>query len=247
MTTSRLASLRPAGAASLALATALALAACSSSDPTLTPLPSLGSAAPSASATAVPTPAPTPTPEPTPRFTNEADDELAGLIPSEANGVPVVVAPFDEFALTPGDIGLAYGEIGARFASLALAYVEQPRATLYAMRLEGEPVSTEELEPHLATAGRYVGIAGLDPEPWALAEAGGHQVWVRPEDNATAAGTMIYTWSSGEFIFLLIGVDDALNRAIVAALPGEPAPSPTPVPSATDASGEPSPSASPGD
>jgi hypothetical protein len=245
MTTSRLASLRPAGAASLALATALALAACSTNDPTGTPLPSLESVAPTASATAAPTPEPTPTPAPTPRFTNEPDDELAGLIPSEANGVPVVVAPFDEFALTPGDIGLAYGDIGARFASLALAYVEQPRATLYAMRVEGEPVGTEDLEPHLATAGRYVGIAGLDPEPWALSEAGGHQVWMRPEDNATAAGTMIYTWSSGDFVFLLIGVDDAVNRAIVAALPGEPAPSPTPVPSATEASGEPSPSGSP--
>ena len=231
MTTSRLASLRPAGAASLALVTALALAACSSSDPTVTPLPSLDSTAPSASATTAPTPEPTPTPAPTPRFTNEPDDELAGLIPAEANGVPVIVAPFDEFALTPGDIGLAYGDIGARFASLALAYVEQPRTTLYAVRVDGEAVSTEELEPHLATAGRYVGIAGLDPEPWALAEAGGHQVWVRPEDNATAAGTMIYTWSSGEYVFLLIGVDDTVNRAIVAALPGEPAPSPTPVPS----------------
>ena len=240
MTTSRLASLRPAGAASLALATALALAACSSTEPTVTPLPSLSSAAPSPSATAEPTAEPTPTPAPTPRFTNEPDDELAGLIPSEANGVPVIVAPFDEFALTPGDIGLAYGDIGARFASLALAYVEQPRTTLYAVRLDGEPVSTEELEPHLATAGRYVGIAGLDPEPWALAEAGGHQVWVRPEDNATAAGTMIYTWSSGEFVFLLIGVDDAVNRAIVAALPGEPAPSPSPIPSAS-----PDPSAGP--
>jgi hypothetical protein len=246
MTTSRLASLRPAGAASLALATALALAACSTTDPTGTPLPSLASLAPTASATVAPTAEPTPTPAPTPRFTNEADDELAGLIPSEANGVPVVVAPFDEFALTPGDIGQAYGDIGARFASLALAYVEPPRATLYAMRVEGEPVSTEELEPHLATAGRYVGIAGLDPGPWGLSEAGGHQVWVRPEDNATAAGTMIYTWSSGEYVFLLIGVDDAVNRAIVAALPGEPAPSPTPVPSATEASAEPSPSGSSG-
>jgi len=240
MTTSRLASLRPAGAASLALATALALAACSSTEPTVTPLPSLSSAAPSPSATVDPTAEPTPTPAPTPRFTNEPDDELAGLIPSEANGVPVIVAPFDEFALTPGDIGLAYGDIGARFASLALAYIEQPRTTLYAVRLDGEPVSTDELEPHVATAGRYVGIAGLDPEPWALAEAGGHQVWVRPEDNATAAGTMIYTWSSGEFVFLLIGVDDAVNRAIVAALPGEPAPSPSPIPSAS-----PDPSAGP--
>jgi len=42
---------------------------------------------------------------------------------------------------------------------------------------------------------------------------------------------MVYTWSSGEFVFLLIGVDDTVNRALIAALPGEPAPSPTPVPS----------------
>ena len=69
------------------------------------------------------------------------------------------------------------------------------------------------------------------------------EVWVRPEDNATAAGTMIYTWSSGDLVFLLIGVDDAVNRAIVAALPGEPAPSPTPVPTG---SAVPSPSASGG-
>ena len=242
MTFSRLASLRPAGAASLALAAVLGVAGCSSADPTETPQPSARSTAPSPSATPVPTPDPTPTPEPTPRFTNEPDDELAALIPTEVNGVPVVVAPFDEFALTPGDIGIAYGEIGDRFASLALAYVEQPRATLYAMRVDGEPVATGDLEPHLATAGRYVGIAGLDPEQWELSEAGGHQVWVRPEDNATAAGTMIYTWSSGEFVFLLIGVDDAVNRAIVAALPGEPAPSPTPIPSDSA-----EPSASPGD
>lgn len=241
MTTSRLASLRPAGATSLALATALVLASCSSTDPTETPASSAANSAPTASSTPAPTPEPTATPAPTPRFTNEPDDELAALIPTEANGVPVVVAPFDEFALTPGDIAMAYGEIGDRFASLALAYVEQPRTTLYAVRVDGQPVTTEELEPHLATAGRYVGIAGLDPDPWTRSEAGGHQVWVRPEDDATAAGTMIYTWSSGEFVFLLIGVDDAVNRSIVAALPGEPAPSPSPLP--TD-SAEPSPSAS---
>jgi hypothetical protein len=64
-------------------------------------------------------------------------------------------------------------------------------------------------------------------------------VWVRPEDNATAAGTMIYTWASDDLVFLLIGVDDAVNRAIVEALPGEPAPSPTPVPSESS-SAEPS-------
>ena len=238
----RLASLRPAGAASLALAAAFGLAACSSPNSTESVLPSAPSTAPFPSATPMPTPVPTPTPEPTPRFTNEPDDELAALIPTEVNGVPVVVAPFDEFALTPGDIAIAYGEIGDRFASLALAYVEEPRATLYAMRVDGEPVATRDLEPHLATAGRYVGIAGLDPEPWELGRAGGHRVWVRPEDNATAAGTMIYTWSSGEFVFLLIGVDDSVNRAIVAALPGERAPSPTPAPS-----GSAEPSASPDD
>ncbi len=77
--------------------------------------------------------------------------------------MPVVVAPFDEFALTPGDIAIAYGDIGDRFASLVLAYVEQPRMTLYAMRVDGEPVTTEDLEPHLATAGRYVGHRGPAP------------------------------------------------------------------------------------
>ena len=234
MKTSRLAPPRPAGAAGLALAAAIAIAACSTSTegsqtPVALPSPSVAVT----SATPQRTPEPTPTPAPTPRFTNEQDDELAGLIPAEANGVPVIVAPFDEFALTPGDIGTAYGEIGDRFASLALAYVEQPRTTLYAVRVEGEPVATEDLEPHLATAARYVGIAGVDPEPWELADAGGHQVWVRPEDDATAAGTMIYTWSSGEYVFLLIGVDDAVNRAIVGALPGEPAPAPSPAPSSS--------------
>lgn len=242
MTITCLASLRPAGAAGLALAAAVTLGACSADDPAPSPTPAqTPSAAPTASLEPTPEPTPTPTPAPTPRFTNEPDDELAGLIPTEVNGVPVIVAPFEEFALTPGDIGVAFGEIGDRFASLALAYVEQPRLTLYAMRVEGDPVATEDLEPHLATAGRYVGIAGLDPQPWEAGEAGGHQVWVRPEDNATAAGTMVYTWASGEYVFLLIGVDDAVNRAIIAELPGEPAPSATPVPSA---SAEPDPSGS---
>jgi len=247
MTITRLASLRPAGAASLALAAAITLGACATDDrdPSATPSPLAGSADPTVNVEPTPEPTPTATPAPTPRFTNEPDDELAALIPAEANGAPVIVAPFDEFALTPGDIGVAYGEIGDRFASLALAYVEQPRLTLYAVRVEGDPVTTDDLEPHLATAGRYVGIAGLDPEPWEAGEAGGHQVWVRPEDNATAAGTMVYTWASGEFVFLLIGVDDAVNRALIAALPGEPAPSPTPVPSPTaSASAEPDPGAS---
>jgi hypothetical protein len=234
MKTFRLASLRPAGVRGLVLAATVTIAACSTStDGSQTPVAAASPPSAVPSATPRPTPEPTPTPAPTPRFTNEPDDKLAGLIPTEVNGVPVIVAPFDEFALTPGDIGTAYGQIGDRFASLALAYVEQPRTTLYAVRVDGEPVATEELEPHLATAARYVGIAGLDPEPWELSEAGGHQVWVRPEDNATASGTMIYTWSSGEHVFLLIGVDDAVNRALIAELPGEPPPTPTPAPSSS--------------
>lgn len=242
MTTSRLASLRRAGPAGLALAAAALLTACASADPTPTPQPtSEPSLAPIA--TPVPTPEPTPTPAPTPRFTNEPDPGLAALLPETVNGAPLVVAPLDDFALTPGDVGFAYGEIGDRFSSLMLAYVEQPRLSLYAMRLDGEPVTTEELEPHLETAGRYVGIAGLAREPWVLTDVEGSLAWVRPEDNATAAGTFIYTWSNGEFVFLLIGVDDVTNRAMVAALPGEPAPTPTPEPTAPPAS----PGESPGD
>jgi hypothetical protein len=218
---------------------ALALAGCPAVQPTASPSPS-PSGSPSPSPTLAPTPTPTPTPPPTPRFRNEPDAELAGLIPTTAAGATVVVAPFDEFGLTPGDVGTAYGEIGDRFASLAIAYVEQPRATLYAMRVDGDPVTTADLEPHLATAGRYVGIAGLDREPWRSATVDGHVVWVRPEDNATAAGTMIYTWAAGEYVFLLIGVDDTTNRAIVSALPGEPPPTPTPAPTRS-----PSPAASP--
>jgi hypothetical protein len=229
-------------AVSLALAAAaLALAACGLSTTSPTPATSSLPPSPSVGVTPNPTPSPTPSPAPTPRFTNEPDPDLAALIPAAVNGVPVVVAPFEEFALTPGDIAIAYGELGTRFASLALAYVERPRTTLYAVRVEGDPIATDDLEPHLATAGRYVGIAGLDPAPWEAAVVGGSHVWARPEDNATAAGTHVYTWSSGEFVFLLIGVDDTLNRALVEALPGEPAPSPAPPASNAPPSAEPSP------
>jgi hypothetical protein len=246
MTSSRRVSLRLRGAVSVMLGAAFVLAACSVAETSPTPSPASTSARPSVSPTPLATPSPTPSPSPTPRFTNEPDDELAGLIPETAGGAPIVVAPFDEFALTPGDIGVAYGEIGDRFRSLALAYVVDPRLTLYAMRVDGEPVATEDLEPHLATAGRYVGIAGLDPDPWEAAVVAGTQVWVRPEDNATAAGTHVYTWSGGEYVFLLIGVDDAVNRALIEALPGEPAPSPSPSPSGPE-SAEPSASASHGE
>ncbi|MBA2264518.1 MAG: hypothetical protein H0W10_07645 [Chloroflexi bacterium] len=230
MTIWSLASLRLAGAPSLALAAAVGLAACATAQTPETPSLPPPSAVTGTTETPTPTRSPTPTPAPTPRFTNELDHELAALIPTAAAGVEIVVAPFDAFALTPGDIGAAYGDIGDRFASLALAYVLQPRTTLYAMRVDGEPITTEDLETHLATAGRYVGIAGLEPDPWEVGEAGGHAVWVRPEDNATAAGTMVYTWSNGELVFLLIGVDDTLNRAIIEQLPGEPVQLPTPVP-----------------
>lgn len=246
MTSSRLVSSRLRGALGAVLASALAVTACSTAEtPTASVSPSTNvSSSARVSPTPTPAPTPTPTPAPTPKFTNEPDPELAGLIPAVAGGAPVVVAPFDEFALTPGDIGAAFGEIGNRFTSLALAYVEQPRLTLYAMRVEGDPIATDDLEPYLATAGRYVGIAGLDPDPWEAGVVGGNRVWVRPEDNATAAGTQVYTWASGDMVFLLIGVDDAVNRAMIEALPGEPAPTPSPSPSPSPRSSA-APSASP--
>ncbi|HEX2140755.1 MAG TPA: hypothetical protein VHK28_00585, partial [Candidatus Limnocylindria bacterium] len=108
-------------------------------------------------------------------------------------------------------------------------------------------VTTEELEPHLETAGRYVGIAGLVREPWELQTIEGRLAWVRPEDNATAAGTMIYTWAADDLVFLMIGVNDTVNRALFAALPGEAAATPVPSPSGTPAgrTSEPSGTASP--
>lgn len=245
MTFSRFAKLRARWALSLALMAIGGVAACSTAQPTLSPQPRPSAATTTAPPTATPQPTPSASPPPTPRFTNEPDQELAGLIPDSVAGVPVVVAAFEDFGLTPGDVGTAYGEIGDRFESLALAYVELPRTTLYAVRVSGEPVDTDELEPHLATAGRYVGIAGLDADPWETATIGGNRVWMRPEDNATVAGTHVYTWSAGEFIFLLIGVDDAVNQALVATLPGQPAPTPSPTPSpgaSVSGSGSPGPS-----
>jgi len=230
MTISRFVVLRARGTVALVLMAIGTVAACSTVQPTPSPQPT-PSAATTATPTITPEPTSSPTPAPTPRFTNEPDEELAGLIPDSVAGVPVVVAAFEDFGLTPGDVGLAYGDIGNRFESLALAYVELPRTTLYAVRVSGEPVDTADLRPHLATAGRYVGIAGLDADPWETVTVGNNLVWMRPEDNATVAGTHVYTWSAGEFIFLLIGVDETINRALVAALPGQPAPTPRPTPS----------------
>jgi hypothetical protein len=210
------------------LAAALLLAACSA---TTEPDPSDGSAAsPVLSAAPTASPTPTPTPEPSPTYTNPPDAELLALIPDAAGGATVAKPSVDQYGLTPGDIGAVFGDIGLHFRSLALAYIEQPRLSLYAMRMDGPMATTADLEPHLAEIGRYVGIAGLDRKPWSEAVVADREVWQRPEDNATAAGTMIYTWIADDLVFLMIGVDDTVNRALVAALPGIPAPSPSPSP-----------------
>lgn len=221
---------RPAAVAAIAL---LLCVGCSAESVPTDSAPAV-STAPTARPTPAPTPRPTPTPDPTPRFTNAADPELAALFPESAGAVPLVVAPVESFALTPGDVGLAFGELGVRFETLAIAYSEQPRLTVYAVRVDG-PVTTEDLEPYLASAGRYVGIAGLERAAWELTEAGGHRVWTRGGDNATAAGTVIYTWAGGEFVFLVIGVNDGMIRSLIAALPGETPPTPPPAASGSDA------------
>jgi hypothetical protein len=203
------------------------LAACGSQTPT--PSPSVPST--SASGGIQPSVTPIPTPMPTPRYTNPPDPGLARLIPDRVNGVRLDVPDHSQFAYTPGDMVPAFGELALRFRSLQVAFVEDPRLSLYAARVESPVPTTRQLEPYLATAGEYVGIAGLHRKEWRYRTIGGHVTWVRPEDNATAAGTMIYTWTGGEYVFLLIGVDDRLNRALFAALPGEDAPAATPRPS----------------
>lgn len=198
-------------------------------------------ASPSPIPTAVPTPTPEPTPEPTPIFSNVADPELVALIPTEAAGQAVQIPAITEFGLTPGDIGEVYGEIGTRFRSLQLAYISRPRLSLYAMRMNPPAVTTADLQPYLAEAARYVGIAGLHPEAWTLETIAGHVVWVRPEDNATIRGTHVYTWVADDLVFLMIGTDEAQNLAMVGGLPGEAPPTPSPVPSvSTSPSAEPS-------
>lgn len=221
---------RPAAGLAGTVLVALILASCSTAEPLRTLSPSAAeSPGPTPSPTA--SASPTPTPIPTPRYTNEPDPALSALIPHKAGGATIVVVPPDEYGLTPGDVGEPFGDLGHYFHSLLIGYVEQPRATLYAMRVEGREIVTSDLRPHLAEIGQYVGIAGLHPEAWHSAKLPGHLVWARPEDNATVAGTMIYTWAADEFVFLLIGVDDGVNQAIIADLPGEPPPTPTPAPS----------------
>jgi hypothetical protein len=202
----------------------LIAAACSSPPPTPTPEPT-------PSPTPIPTPTPEPTPLPTPLFSNVADPALVAIIPTEAAGKAVQIPAITEFGLTPGDIGEVYGEIGVRFRSLQLAYISRPRLSLYAMRLHPPTVRTADLEPYLAAAAEYVGIAGLHREPWTLQTVAGHVVWVRPEDNATLPGTRVYTWAVDDLVFLMIGTDEAQNLAMLTGLPGEAPPTPTPVPS----------------
>ena len=158
----------------VALAAIVLLAACSSATPTPTPEPT-------PLPTAVPTPTPEPTPQPTPIFSNVPDPELVALIPTTVAGKAVQIPAITEFGITPGDIGEVYGEIGARFRSLQVAYISRPRLSLYAMRMNAPLVLTADLEPYLAAAGEYVGIAGLHREPWTLQTVAGHVVWVRPE------------------------------------------------------------------
>ena len=197
-----------------------------------------------AAPTPSPSPTPKPTPLPTPLFSNSPDPALVAVIPTEVDGTVVQIPAVTEFSITPGDIGLVYGEIGLRFASLQLAYIPQPRLSLFAMRMRPPFATTADLEPYLAEAGRYVGVAGLHREPWKLGPVGNHLVWWRPEDNATLKGTRFYTWAADGLVFLMVGVDEAQNVAMLSALPGEPAPTPTPLPSV---SGNPTsaPSASP--
>jgi hypothetical protein len=210
------------------------LAACSSTSPSPSPLTSgLPSASSAIGPTAQPTPLSPVTPLPTPVYTNPPDRELAALIPTRLNGTTIQVPPPNDYAYTPGDFAPAYGELGLRFRALRVAYVVDPRLSLYAARVEAPFPTTRELEPYLPTAGQYVGIAGLHREPWRYRRIAGRVTWVRPEDNATIAGTKIYTWAADEYVFLLIGVDDRLNRALFEALPGENAHAPTPQPTPT--------------
>jgi hypothetical protein len=230
MTSHLPAAARPRLTGPMALAALLitTVAACTSASPS--PAAST-SGQPAASSSAQPTPLSPVTPMPTPVYTNPPDPELTALIPTRLSGVTLKVPPPSDFALTPGDFAPAYGELGLRFRALQVAYSVKPRLSLYVTRVEAPLPTTRELEPYLETAGQYVGIAGLHRDPWHYRRVAGRVAWVRPEDDATVAGTMIYTWAADEYVFLLIGVDDRLNRALFEALPGEDAPAATPRPS----------------
>lgn len=216
------------------LAGALALAACSAPSPSL-----------STGASPTPSPTPEPTPLPTLLYSNAPDPDLVAVIPVDVAGTAVQIPAVTDFSITPGDIGAVYGEVGLRFSRLQLAFISQPRLSLFAIRMQPPFATNADLEPYLAEAARYVGISGLHRDPWKLEAVADHMVWWRPEDNATLKGTRVYTWAVDGLVFLMIGVNEAQNLAMLAGLPGEPVPTPTPLPSSGGSpSSEPSPSSS---
>ena len=222
MSSTRPFAVRPRARTTITAALLLALAACTTATPRPSPPSASGGApTPSPIASAEPEVTPVPTPQPTPQYTNPPDPRLRAMIPDRVAGNPVAIPPVDQFAFTPGDVGEPYGELGLRFVALQVAFVNEPRLSLFAMQVGGPAPTTSELEPYLAAAGQYVGIAGLHREPWKLRTIGGRITWVRPEDDATLAGTMVYTWAARGYVFLMIGVDDTQNRAMFAALPAE--------------------------
>jgi hypothetical protein len=224
----------PRGARVCSLLLAVALLGCSTAEPgPSTPAPSATRATGTASPVPTLAASPSATPAPTPRFTNQPDPQLASLIPATIVGARVQKPSPGEFGITPGDIGLVFGDLGLRFQSLAVAFVEKPRLSLFAVRVSTPVVDTSALRPYLAAAGQYVGINGLHPEAWKATVVAGKRVWRRGDDPATLAGTTLYCWSAGQYVFLLTGSSDAANRAMVKALPGQPAPTPTPRPSPT--------------
>jgi hypothetical protein len=206
------------------LVLAVTLVACSS-----TTTPSGSPQVPSPSGmTPAPIPSPTPTPLPTPDYSNVPDPTLSALIPDAVDGAPVVKPDPTSYGVSPGDMGSAFGDIGLRFQSLVVAYVTKPRLSLYAARVGGAAVDTADLRPYLVTAGVYIGASDHDPALWKPVVVNGYRVWTRGEDEATLPGTTFYCWSSGQYVFLMTGSSDATNRAMISALPGQPAPTPTP-------------------
>ena len=200
--------------AALAVLSSCATAATDDATPARTP----PTASPGAARTAVPSPRPTRTPPPTPTYTNVPDPELSAVIPETIGGSPVVKP--ERFALTPGDVGDVYGTVGDRFRSLAIGYTEEPRLTVFAMRMDPPRIKTPRLRAYLAEIGRYLGVAELDRDAWQLTTIGDKEVWMRGDDEATLPGTRIYTWVADDLVFLVIGTDEAHNTAALAALPG---------------------------
>ncbi len=69
-----------------------------------------------------------------------------------------------------------YGDIGLRFTALQVAFIAPRKLSLYAMQMDEPLATTRDLEPYLAAAGEYVGIAGLHREPWKLTASAGTQL-----------------------------------------------------------------------